>query len=180
MPEKVNACNRFFWTDERVARLKDLLSKGFSDMRIAILIGNNCTEGRVQYARNCLHETGEVFKERKGNPYTPEDDAFIERAYCREAWLTIEIAEALGRNDGSVRARILKLGLSRENDQEIQRILSERRSERHKEAAQRHKTPSLNKLWTARTERDRAKLYNGHRYEDASVPSFIPRCGRLG
>ena len=180
MPEKVNECNRGFWTEARVEKLKYLLNKGFSDLRIAILIGDHCTEGRVQYARNCLRDTGEVFKERKGNPYTAEDDAFIERTYCVEGWLTIEIAEAMGRNDGSVRARILRLGLCRENNQEIQRLLRERRSQRHKDAAQRSKAPSFGKIWTVRTDKARAKLYNGHRYEDADVPKLVPRCGRLG
>ena len=181
MPEKVNADKpQFQWTRESLDQLRKLKGKGLSDYRCAQELRCYCTEGQVRYAWECLRKTGHFHKNRKNKLYTQEEDAFIEKRYCEDGWLIVDIAEALGRNHGSVRARVGKLGLQRENTDEMEEILKDRRARRNQTGALNKESYCVKQLWTVRSDRDRAKLYDGCRYEDADVPKHCPPCGRLG
>lgn len=181
MPEKVNVDKaKFIWTDRTETKLKKLLGKGYSDLRIALAIGEGCTEGRVYYARECLKKIGRVQVGRKIKRFTEEEDTFIRRTYCHDGWPLSEIATALSCAKISIKRRVDYLGLRRENDDARAQYLSRIRTKAAKEAANRAQVKGFRSLWTVRTERERAKLYNGCCYEDANVPKRVPRCGRLG
>jgi hypothetical protein len=181
MPEKVNGDKPTFrWTAARIEKLREMKLRGWGDLRIAVNLGNSCTEGGVRYAWECLQKFGRVRKGPVGKPYTKKEDEFIARKYCQEGWLAVDIASALGRDGGSLRARICRLKLTREETDEIKQLLYERRCSRHKQADRQSTSYSMKDIWTVRTESKRAKLYNGMRYEDANVPIHAPRCGRLG
>lgn len=178
MPEKVNGNKpRFTWTEESEEKLKRLAEAGHSDLRIAGSIGGGCTEGQVNYARRCLAERGVVQVGRKIKQFTDDEDDFIRRTYCHDGWPLSEIAKALSCAKVSIKRRVDKLGLRRENDDARARYLTRIRSKAATEAAARERLKGFRSLWTARTESQRIKLYNGQRYEDAPVPPCAPRCG---
>lgn len=169
--------NGFEWTPDREEKLKKLIHERYSDEKIARLMGGGCTRGKVKYARKCLEGYGTTKTHRIRIPYSLKEDLFITDTYCNRGWLLTEISSALNRDAGSVKGRINKLNLVRNISEEA---LKERRSKRHKEAADRNKAKSFKGLWTVRTDRARAALYKGRRYEDATVVKHLPNCGRLG
>ena len=175
---------QFNWTPELEEQLHELREKGCSDKRIATLIGHGLSEGKVRYALECFDKYGRLSKGigNRNKNFTDEEDAQIAEAYCHEGLPIVEIAAAMGRTPGSVRTRVYRMGLVRQNKEAHRRNSHAIRSKSGRRARERgvHVIESIRSLWTARTDRARAEVYNGQRYEDANVPARIPGCGRLG
>lgn len=176
--EKVNRRKRerFVWTEKRIKVLKSMYEQQRSYESIAQRMGAPCQRWNVRDRVRKLIASGEMELRpgpaRRSNLWSLEDDKRLENLYVKQRKGVRFVADALGRTYDGVASRINRMGLNRRvnNPRNGWQVASEQRSWRK----------SVRSLQRAKSEKARAKLYNGLRYEDANVPERVPACGRIG
>ena len=176
--EKVNRRKRerFVWTEKRIKVLKGMYEQQRSYESIAQRMGAPCQRWNVRDRVRKLIANGEMELRpgpaMRSNLWSLEDDKRLEKLYLKQRQGVKRVAEILGRTPDGVESRIRRLGLTRRvnNPRNGWQVAGEQVAWRK----------SVRNLQRAKSEKARAKLYNGLRYEDANVPERVPACGRIG
>ena len=122
---------------------------------------------------------------RKGRALTDEEKQKIRYLYVEEERSVTDISVAINRKRDCVRRTLVELAEHDEQVAALRALKDTPQRQRIAKCMQNAKArlamqEPIRKLHTVKTDKARAKLYNGHRYEDADVPKAVPRCGRLG
>ena len=108
------------WTTVEERKLAQYLKEGKAIEECAVLLAR--TDHSIKHKKDELRVKGFKFANRKSGPkrginmrrFTPEEDQYIREAYA--AYVPVEIMAAkINRSWGTMRQRILKLGLTRDS-----------------------------------------------------------------